>query len=59
MNALDRAAMIAGEWALRRLFVCDGCATMDVRDEFPGESDVDCLGCQAMRIIKQMRELRT
>jgi hypothetical protein len=51
VSILDRIACRVGIWALVRLFgECD----TDVRDDFPGYT---CLGCDATRVIKSMREV--
>jgi hypothetical protein len=50
VSILDRIACRVGIWALVRLFgECD----TDVLDDFPGDT---CLGCDATRVIKSMRE---
>jgi len=53
-NLMDRIACRFGIWALRRLFGAD--CEIDVRKEFPGE-DVECLSCDATRLVKSMREI--
>jgi hypothetical protein len=53
VSILDRIACRVGIWALVRLFgECD----TDVLDDFPGEG-LNCLGCDATRVIKSMREV--
>lgn len=53
LSILDRVACRAGIWALRLLY---GECETDVADDFPGEG-LTCLGCDATRLIKSMREI--
>lgn len=54
LGSIDRLACVVGIWSLRRLYGAD-CDT-DVRDDFPSEK-IDCLGCDAKRLIESMREV--
>jgi len=52
-DILDRIAVIFGVWALRRLYGanCD----IDVRDEFPDDPSLQCISCDAGRLVKDMQ----
>lgn len=53
---VDRLAARVGTWALRRLYGAD-CET-DVLDDFPGDTTVRCLSCDATRLVEHMKEIR-
>lgn len=52
---VDRVAAYIGVWALRRLYGAN-CET-DILDDFPGDTSVRCLSCDATRLVKHMREI--
>jgi hypothetical protein len=55
IGLLDRLACLVGIWALKRLY---GECSTDVHDDFPGDPDVRCIGCDATKLIHNMRELQ-
>lgn len=56
MSAIvDRIACWLGIWALRRLYGAD-CET-DVRDDWPDEPDLNCISCDAKRLVTSMQEI--
>lgn len=55
IGIVDRIACSVGIWALRRLF---GECETDVRKEWPDDPDVQCIGCDATRLIRSMEDLR-
>jgi hypothetical protein len=55
LGLLDRIAAHVGIWALRRIYGAD-CPT-DVQDDWPDDPNVRCLGCDATRMVSDMRGL--
>lgn len=52
---LDRIAARLAIWALQRIYG-DPCET-DVRGDFPDEPNIQCIGCDATRIVAHLREI--
>lgn len=50
-----RLAAYIGIWAVRRVFGL-GCET-DVRDDFPNDPTVQCIYCDAARVVAHMKDL--
>ena len=54
-SILDFVAIKAGVWALRHLYGAD-CET-DVRDDFPDDPVLQCISCDAKRLVNAMLEI--
>ncbi len=50
----DRIAATVGIWAVEHLF---GSCSTDIREEYPDDPTVQCIGCDAMRVILAMRDI--
>ena len=54
-RTIDHVAAFIGIWAVKRLYG-PGCAT-DVHDDFLGEPGINCISCDAKRLLNAMKDI--